>query len=56
MPQIFQEKLENLVEHARVVQDLNKRLGKVWLCTCVPEIASRIYCVLERNTQDLSNL
>ena len=54
VPQVFQEKLENLVEHAKSVQDWNTRLGKVRQCTCVSEIASRMCCVLERNTWDLS--
>ena len=29
VPQSFQEKLENLSEHSKAVQDLRKRLGKV---------------------------
>ena len=53
LQQIFQEKLENLIEHAKAVQDLRK-VGEVRSCTCVSEIASKVFYVLNRNTQDLS--
>ena len=53
LQQIFQEKLENLIEHAKAVQGLRKN-GEVRACSCVAEIASKVFYVLDRNTQDLS--
>ena len=55
MQQIFQEKLENLIEHAKAVQDLRK-VGEVRSCTCGSEIASKILFVLDREYTGPFNL